>query len=580
LVNTVATALLGIDDDDFYYRNVVRRRARPRGISSQLPGVVFLEIDGLAHEVLVHAIRNGEVPHIAAWLRHESHRLLRWETDWSSQTGACQAGLLHGSNDDMPAFRWWEKESGRAIVTNHPRDAMEIERRHSNGRGLLAFDGASRANILSGDAPNTLLTMSTVLRRNRPGRLGQDYFTYFANPYNLTRTLLLSIADVVTELWYASQQRRRNVQPRIERSLPYALVRAWATVVQRDLQVSAVIGDIFAGRPVVYTTFLGYDEVAHHSGIERLDTLHVLRRLDRQIERLTLAARDAPRPYRFVVLSDHGQSQGTTFKQRTGRSLEDLVKQVSRASSVEVQHQGSESLDYVAGSLTEAGSGGGAVAGAVRRATKSRAVDGDVRLGISRKARRRFRRGQTEGEERPEVVVMASGCLGLVYFARQPGRMTIEQIDKLYPDMILSLRNHPGIGFLMVRSAAQGALALGAGGVNYLEQGRVDGVDPLAPYGPNAARHLMRTDGFTHVADIMINGTYDENTTEVPAFEELVGSHGGMGGSQSFPFILYPAEWAAPEHPVIGAEDMHRCLRRWLSDLGHEGYRNAPDSPG
>ena len=95
--------------------------------------------------------------------------MLQWETDWSSQTGACQAGLLHGDNDDMPAFRWWEKDRGRAIVTNHPRDAAEIEHRHSNGRGLLHEDGASRANIVSGDAVHTLLTMSTVLDRKRPG---------------------------------------------------------------------------------------------------------------------------------------------------------------------------------------------------------------------------------------------------------------------------------------------------------------------------------------------------------------------------------------------------------------------------
>ena len=84
----------------------------------------------------------------------------------------------------MPAFRWWEKEHGRAIVTNHPRDAAELERRHSNGRGLLHEDGASRANIVSGDAVHTLLTMSTVLDRSRPGRIGQDYFGYFANPYS------------------------------------------------------------------------------------------------------------------------------------------------------------------------------------------------------------------------------------------------------------------------------------------------------------------------------------------------------------------------------------------------------------
>ena len=210
-------------------------------------------------------------------MRGGSHRLARWETDWSSQTGACQAGLLHGDNDDMPAFRWWEKDRGAAIVTNHPRDAMELERRHSDGRGLLFSDGASRANIVSGDAPHSLLTMSTALKRDRPGRIGQDYFAYFANPYNVLRTMALGLREVVSELWSAAQQRRRDVQPRVPRGFTYSLMRAWATIIQRDLQVESVLADMYAGRPVVYTTFLAYDEVAHHSGIERSDALLTLR---------------------------------------------------------------------------------------------------------------------------------------------------------------------------------------------------------------------------------------------------------------------------------------------------------------
>ena len=135
----------------------------------------------------------------------------------------------------MPAFRWWEKESGRAIVTNHPRDAEEIERRHSDGRGLLFADGASRANILSGDAPHTMLTMSTALRRRRP--LGRDYSAYFARPYAVARTLVLVLAEVARERRAARAQVRDDVRPRIPRGRSYALVRAWATVVQRDLQV-------------------------------------------------------------------------------------------------------------------------------------------------------------------------------------------------------------------------------------------------------------------------------------------------------------------------------------------------------
>ena len=127
---------------------------------------------------------------MAAWLRNGSHSLLEWECDWSSQTGAMQSGILQGSNWDMPGFRWWEEDRQEAFVSNSPKNAREIEERHSNGKGLLYADGASRANLVSGDAPHSMITMSTV-RTKREGRVGEDYFAFFANPYNVTRTLIL-----------------------------------------------------------------------------------------------------------------------------------------------------------------------------------------------------------------------------------------------------------------------------------------------------------------------------------------------------------------------------------------------------
>ena len=332
LLTTLVGGVLALDRGDLWYRHIVRRQLNRSKLAERtdVPGVVFLEIDGLSRDVLRRALRDGNAPVLARWIHDEGYRLELWETDWSSQTGACQAGLLHGSNDDMPAFRWWEKDTGRAIVTNHPRDAAEIERRRSDGRGLLYADGASRANILSGDAPHTMLTMSTVLDRDRPGRLGQDYFAYFASPYGVARTALRAIGEVFIERWSALQQVRRDVRPRIKRGWKYALVRSYATVIQLDLQVAAVTADVLAGRPVIYTTFLAYDEVAHHSGIERPDTLAVLRKVDQAIDRIAAAVVHAPRPYKLVVLSDHGQSQGATFRQRYGERLEDVVSRLRR----------------------------------------------------------------------------------------------------------------------------------------------------------------------------------------------------------------------------------------------------------
>jgi hypothetical protein len=170
---------------------------------------------------------------------------------------------------------------------------------------------------------------------------------------------------------------------------------------------------------------------------------------------------------------------------------------------------------------------------------------------------------------------MASGCLGLISFPQEPGRVTLERIHELYPRVISTLRDHPGIGFMLARSEQYGAIVIGEQGLCFLDEGRVEGENPLAPFGPNAAQHVKRTDGFPNCADIMINSTYWPETGEVAAFEELVGSHGGLGGPQSYPFVLVPRDWALPQEPIIGAEAMHRQMRRWLADLGHEAYRNG-----
>jgi uncharacterized membrane protein YvlD (DUF360 family) len=570
-------ALLAIDEDDTWYRNVVRQQARRRGerTESEIPGLVFCEIDGLAHDVLHRAVRDGNAPNLAGWIRRGSHRLAKWETDWSSQTGACQAGLLHGSNDDMPAFRWWEKDRDAAIVTNHPRDAEELERRHSDGRGLLHANGASRANILSGDATHSMLTMSTVLRRRRP--IGRDYSAYFARPYAAARTLVLAIADIARERRAARRQVRDDVRPRVHRSRGYAVVRAWATVVQRDLQVASVVGDMLAGRPVVYTTFLAYDEVAHHSGIERPDTLAVLRDVDRQIARIEAAAADAPRPYRLVVLSDHGQSQGDTFLDRFGITLEELVRSSCDVESVVAGGAQDDALSYMSAGLTEMARDDTIAARTVRTATHDRLADGAVAL--DPEARRGV--ADTHGGEVPELSVMASGCLGLISFPREPGRVTLEQLEALHPRLVPALRDHPGIGFVLVRSERRGAMAIGKRGVNFLDQGRVEGVDPLAPFGLNAAEHVRRTDGFPHCPDIVINSALWPEFDEVAAFEELVGSHGGMGGTQSFPFVLHPVDLEWPDAPIVGAERAHRIFRGWLAALGHSAYAESDvDSPG
>jgi len=563
ILTSLLSSLFAIDEDSTWYYNVVRAQLKRRGqvVETDEPGIVFLEIDGLAHDVLRRAMTNGSAPAMAGWIRDGSHRLEGWETDWSSQTGAMQAGILHGNNHEMPAFRWWEKESGRALVTNHPKDAAELEARQSDGHGLLAMDGASRANILSGDAPHSMLTMSTVMKPR--GQIGKDYAAYFARPYGVIKTFLHTLAEIFRERRDNMRQEKTGIEPKIGRSRVYAVMRAWATVIQLDLQVSAVVGDILAGRPSIYTTFLAYDEVAHHSGIERPETLSTLARVDREIDRIRRVVAEAPRPYHLVVLSDHGQSQGATFLQRYGVTLEQVVEQATGKKALGTGEEGEQNpRAYITASAEEASHEEGAVGSAAKAVTKRDSNRDDLGL---EGGPHRLPATADDGKEIPELSVMASGNLGLITFPREPGRLTLERIEDLYPALLDALRSHPGIGFVMVDSA-NGGVALGAEGVNWFEAGKIEGVDPLAAFGPNAVQHVLRTHRFSNCPDIMVNSTWWSDMDEVAAFEELVGSHGGMGGTQSHPFVLHPVDLAWPEEPVVGAENVHRVLKSWLPD--------------
>ena len=296
-VGIVLQVIAGTNDDDEYTLRVTRRIARRLGKTprTDVPGIIFLEIDGLALPVLQRALRDGSAPTMARWIADHGYHLAEWETDLSSQTGASQAGILLGSNEDIPAFRWVEKETATMMVCSSAADCAEIERRHSTGVGLLADGGASRGNLLSGEAEDAILTVSRIdaEKRANPG-----YRAFLANGFNVTRLLVLYLWEVVLEWTAAARQKRRDVRPRGHRGGIYPFLRGAMCVFIRDLIVYSVLTDMMRGRPAVYATFASYDEVAHHSGLERADTFEALRKLDQQFARIERARRYAPRPVR------------------------------------------------------------------------------------------------------------------------------------------------------------------------------------------------------------------------------------------------------------------------------------------
>ncbi len=471
-VSVVLDLLFRMDDDETFVIRVTQRIARRTGgsIETDEPGIIFLEIDGLGLPILRRALRDGSAPEMARWLADSSYVLTEWETDLSSQTGASQAGILLGSNEDIPAFRWVEKESGQTMTCSKPADCAEIERRLSTGIGLLRAGGASRGNLLSGEAEEPILTVSRISaeKKANPG-----YRAFFANGFNVTRVLVMFFWEVVLEWTAALRAKRRDVRPRGHRGGMYPFLRAAMCVFVRDLIVYGVLSDMMKGRPAVYATFSSYDEVAHHSGLERADTLEALRKLDQQFGRIARARPYAPRPYELVVLSDHGQTQGATFLQRNGYSLADLVNRSLSEGTAKALGAGDESSAMVGHAMKEA-------TGTSTDETP----------------------GEKEAEGR-EAAVLASGNLGLVYLMEEPRRLTLEEIEERHPRLIPALREHPHIGVLLVHSAEHGPVALGARGVHYLADGRIEGEDPLAALlrerGPAPAPHRrLRARGRHH----------------------------------------------------------------------------------
>jgi hypothetical protein len=297
--------------------------------------------------------------------------------------------------------------------------------------------------------------------------------------------------------------------------------------------------------------------VAHHAGPERPEALQVLRDLDALVAELERDAAVAPRAYEFVLLSDHGQSQGPTFRQRHGKRLEEIVRKLAHARSVTAPTRRSEGWGYVNALLSEAVRGDRPAARAARTVLRPRRRGPYVEVGPDRYRKRR---------ENAEIVVCASGSLGHIYLADWPGRLSLEGISQVYPGLIEGLAAHEGIGFVLVGSERLGPVVLGPSGLRQLEEDGIQGQDPLEPYGPRAADHLRRLDGFPHVGDLIVNGRFDPATGELNAFEELVGSHGGLGGDQNLAFLMVPSGWPASDG-LVGAEAIYGLLRSWRARI-------------
>ena len=565
IINTILTAILGIDSGGSYYGTLIQRLMVQRSAGhTDKPGLVIIQIDGLAHPILAGRMRAGSVNTMAGMVRDGSHKLSRWEAILPSMTSGSQAGILHGNNDGIPAFRWYERDREHLMASSNPADATLIGSRISNGEGLLSNNGASICNLLTGDATRSYLTTAAI--KAEGGGIGdsQAFTSFFFSPSGYMRSLTLFLGEFIKERFQARRTRRSGIRPQMHRGLKYAGMRAASNVLLRDVNTSLIIEEMYRGTNVIYADFTDYDELAHHCGPERVESFEALDGVDTAIATLIKATDEAPRPYKFIVLSDHGQSLGETFLQRYGVSLGEYIRELMGGRATIVQSKTkAEGSTFVNALLSEITSSKG-VGPSVARAALASKTDADGTVNLD------------DIEEEPPaadpdtIAVVGSGNLGLVWFTGHDHRLTVEELEELHPGLVASVAAHPGVGLLLVRSKEFGAVVFGPKGTRFLDEDKVEGEDPTELFGPHTIMSLKREDAMVHAPDLLLLSQYDPELGEVAAFEELIGSHGGLGGPQTEPFILHPTEWTLDEEVPLGAPTIYRNIRRWLSSIGIE----------
>jgi uncharacterized membrane protein YvlD (DUF360 family) len=570
-VATSVTGWLGLDEAYPLVQNLLYRFGRrwgPRTVQGVRRGVVILQIDGLSSRSLVKALRQGRVPMLSALLARRTHHLHRWHCGLPSNTPAVQAGLFYGNRQDVPGYRWFDRQEQRFKVVSSPATARELEERAFDpSRPPLLKGGSCISSMLSGGAQKRLLTVSAMseLRRGRSDEQA-DLNLFYLSPHAYTKALLAGAWEYLSGLVLGTIGLLRRSRPRL-RGHPMKLAQgAVSNSVLRQTSFFWLRQDMVRGVPVIYSNFVGYDDVAHYSGPDDYEAQIALASFDRGLRKLRrFSRRHAAVEYEVVVLSDHGQTASLPFRLLYGQSLGQLVADLAG----QVVDQGASAGDaaYLDTLLQELESGTVRAAWAVRRGQRTlvgirdrRGSGADQELRSQRAVPTRTEAG---GEDAPEIAVCVSGCLAHLYVEGEPLPLPLETLRERLPGLVAALTAHPGIGFVTARLASGEAVALGADGLRNLDTGEVAGEDPLQGYGDPAlwGPELARLTRSHSSGDLILNGTWFAAERKIVVFEEQTSSHGGLGGPQTDPFLLAPADWGTSGADLASPEALYAHFR-------------------
>ncbi len=522
-------------------------------------GFVGIQIDGLAFSFLRQALDRGYLPHLERYLRR-GHKLAEYHAGLPSTTPAAQATIFYGNDHGIPAFRWFEKATGQVISCND-LDHVQLfrEKLFRGEKGVLA-GGSSYSNILDGGAARSIFTVSSPHPQTLFGRLGGMRFLLIMlfSPLRTCRMFFASILEFWAnrkDEWY----HRRGAKWRTHEGL-FPMVRIFCNVILRELQTFGVISDVYTGVPRIYTTYSGYDEIAHHFGPASWPALKNLQYIDRRIGEIIRAMDHvAGADYLLVILSDHGQTPGYPFENRFGATLGDAVSgflQENQTASISSgpMEVSSAQIDLLQDALD---SNTHTWRQRLYRHTK-RYVQSRIRALVPETLKI-----DPEGG----VVITYSSSLAHLYITGSSERLSWQAVEEAQPLLLRFLQRHKGIGFVVARgNSAEEVCIFHAKGRLDLEPGlRTKQADRefLRPYGipEYLVEELYRFGCGNLCGDLILFGALDEEG--IACFDDQIGGHGSVGGEQSRPFFILPIGHPALENKHhFGYEFLYRDIFR------------------
>lgn len=491
---------------------------------------VAIQIDGLAHEYLIKAMALGYAPNLQRLLT-QGYRLQCWRCGLPSSTPAVQAGILYGNNWDIPAFRWYEKETGFAPVCKNPAHMERIKARIAAGRRGILVGGSSYANMFDGDARLALFTLTAMGRQRLFEQLrGLGWvLLMILSPWSAIQVIALSFWELLrATVRTVSRWVRSGMKTHLKLAKP--LWQMLANIIFNEIQTFGLLLDVYRGMPAIYADYYGYDEIAHNEGPMSREALGALKRIDRQIRRINRVRTLYWPDMELYVLSDHGMTCSVPFEKAFGESLghfikkqvgKDVFSDVAGPSSRWDIEQQTFLLDELKGIEPHLSRRGQRLARAIRRRIEQRLPqETDSPWDLARTS---------------EVVVRSSGSLAHIYFNVTQERMSISEIAILYPALLGALADHPGITLVLGLEAGKPVMVTSQGTRTVSADGLPLGLqDPL-----QTALDLLRLMSYPHSGDLVLLGALDVRGQMV-TFEDQTATHGGIGGPQDYPFFITP----------------------------------------